>query len=84
MDLNRILAYLRAERARLDATIAALEPLAAEQPKPVRSRPGRRNMGPEERKLVSARMRKYWASRRRAENPKIAGHDSKPGGQVTC
>jgi hypothetical protein len=67
MDIERILAELRAERERIDGIIEAIEryrqtgKMVAEP----RHR-GRKFIGPEDRQEVSERMKRYWA-RRRAE-----------------
>jgi hypothetical protein len=63
MDLYQAIQELYEEKRRLDQAIAALEsqgiaPVAAPR------RRGRKSMNEEERKQVSARMRKYWESRR--------------------
>lgn len=68
IDLNQILQDLYEEKGRIAKVIASLEALdrngpgdrTASQP----SRRGRKSMGPEERREVSERMRKYWAARR--------------------
>jgi hypothetical protein len=69
-SLDRILIEtideLRREKQRLDRVIASLEELkapVASADAPVRSRRGRKSMSPEERREVSARMKRYWASR---------------------
>jgi hypothetical protein len=74
MNLERILAYLRAERTVLDAAIKAVEELAAQEPTRDRPKRGRKSMPPEERLLVSKRMRDYWNARR----GKTAGGKSSP------
>ena len=75
MDLTKTIEELRRERKRLERIIASLEEyqlqfvlyhdlqasLAAYIP--VGSRRGRKSMSPEERREVSARMKKYWAGR---------------------
>ena len=65
---EKLLRYLRAEKLRLEKVIESLEklqpgssPVADALP----SRRGRKSMGPEERKEVSERMKKYWAARRK-------------------
>lgn len=69
-DFSQLLRDLHDEKARLDRVIATLEELATvrsangEGGAAVRSRRGRKGMNDEERKEVSERMRKYWASRR--------------------
>lgn len=65
MDLNKALRELYEEKRRLDRAIARAESqLAALSQTAPRSRRGRKNMSPEERKQVSARMTAYWAARR--------------------
>jgi len=61
-----VIEELRGEKQRLDRVIASLEDLKAPVAGaaiPVRSRRGRKSMSPEERREVSARMKKYWAGR---------------------
>jgi hypothetical protein len=63
MDYRRILQELYDELAKLDRAIEQLEGLASGSsvdggPK----RRGRKSMGAEERKIVSLRMKKYWAA----------------------
>jgi hypothetical protein len=63
MDLWKALKELHLERQRLDRVIATLEALdSGDEPK---SRRGRKSMPPDERRVVSERMRKYWATRRK-------------------
>ena len=65
MDLNKTLRELAAELERVENAIAALERL---QNSPTFSAQhlGRKSMDAEERQEVSKRMKRYWASRRRA------------------
>lgn len=68
MDLYPILAMLLKERKRVDHLIRILESFergetVTEAERESRRR-GRKSMSPQERKDVSRRMRKYWASRR--------------------
>jgi hypothetical protein len=67
MDLNEPIRYLREQHARLVAAIAQLESLAGSSNgmQPIRSRRGRKSMGAAERREVSERMKRYWASRRK-------------------
>ena len=66
MDYWATLEELNRERARLDKVIKSLEALAGgRQPAPI-SRRGRKSMSEAERRIVSERMRNYWASRRSA------------------
>jgi hypothetical protein len=55
--------FLYAEKERVEKAIAALEQLQANSSdtavKP--KRPGRKSMGEEERRKVSARMKRFWA-----------------------
>lgn len=55
--------YLRAEAQKLLDAAANLEALDTGR---TSGRRGRKFMGAEERQLVSLRMRRYWASRRKA------------------
>ena len=71
--LAQLIASLKSERQKVERAIASLEELLhSEQPAvdgeepPKRSR-GRRSMGAEERRQVSERMKKYWASRHTGE-----------------
>jgi hypothetical protein len=67
MDIDRLIEDLNAEIDKLKRVVGYLEELrgtsgASATP----SRRGRKSMNAEERQEVSARMKKYWASRRRA------------------
>lgn len=71
MDLSKTIAELYEEKTRLDRVIASLEQLG-EDPFPLTitaPRRGRKFMNPEERREVSERMRRYWASRKAMEQP---------------
>ena len=76
MDLYETIQDLYAEKARLERVIASLEALLGigepSAPKQLGARRGRKSMSPQEREQVSARMKKYWARRRR-EQGKAAG-----------
>jgi len=65
MDVYKALRDLYEEKKRLDALIASLE--KKERAFSARRR-GRRSMGPDERKAVSARMAAYWAAKRAGGN----------------
>jgi hypothetical protein len=73
VDYWKALCELHEERQRINALIASLEAQkrgknpAAEPP-----RRGRKGMPPEERKVVSDRMRAYW-SRRKDDGPGSRG-----------
>lgn len=69
MDLYKAIQDLYKEKEKLERVIASLEELqraggsVPEIPKTAKRR-GRKSMSSTERKEVSERMRKYWASRR--------------------
>jgi hypothetical protein len=68
MDLSGTIRSLRAELARIDAAIAALQGVGSATgagATPPRSKRGRKSMAPEERQVVAERMRRYWAQRRK-------------------
>ena len=73
MDLYKAIQDLYKEKEKLERVIASLEELqraggsVPEMPKAVKRR-GRKSMNSTERKEVSERMRKYWASRRQGPN----------------
>jgi len=65
MDLGETIEGLRAELKRVEAAIASLESIAVGgETRAPRSRRGRKSMGEAERRDVSERMKRYWASRR--------------------
>ena len=67
MDLSKAVQDLYAEKEKLERAIASLEALQTGDLIPwpnVGKRRGRKSMDSQERAEVSARMRKYWASRR--------------------
>jgi hypothetical protein len=67
MDLWKYINELHEEKQRLDRLIESLESLQSHQrtPSTARARRGRKpGMPDEERKLVSERMKRYWAERR--------------------
>jgi len=65
MDLNKTIEGLREQRDKIESVIKQLEAMRDGFPMKIRSTRGRKSMGTEERKEVSARMKKYWASRRK-------------------
>lgn len=80
MDLYKAIRDLYAEKERLERVIASLEELqrkASAPPEKTTSgkRRGRKSMSADERKEVSARMKKYWAGRR-SNSAKAGSHDS--------
>jgi hypothetical protein len=68
MNLDKLIRKLQKEREQLDSIIASMERLrqaaAATKPERVKKRRGRKFMDVKDRQEVSARMKKYWASRR--------------------
>jgi len=70
MDVTKTIRQLKIEKERVERTIAILEGLQTgtgvalvQVPKPR----GRKSMSPEERREVSARMKRYWANRRQGQ-----------------
>ena len=61
MDLQAVIQDLKEERQRLAQALAAMESLTQDG----HHRRGRKSMGAAERQQVSARMKRYWASRRK-------------------
>ena len=73
MDIAKTIQYLREEKAKLDAVVAALEQLQRESgsrrvPSLGGKRRGRTSMDARERQEVSARMKRYWAKRRQQKS----------------
>jgi hypothetical protein len=65
MDVDKLIAELNAEIEKIKGTIACLEELRGSSSAATNgSRRGRKSMGAQERQQVSARMKRYWASRR--------------------
>jgi hypothetical protein len=62
LDLDESLRELRRELELVKRAIQAMESVPSP---PVKSRRGRKSMGHEERAVVSERMKRYWASRRK-------------------
>ena len=72
MNIHRLLDDLYEEKKRLNRVIAALQLLEDEEHSLRHDgglRRGRKSVGPEERRLISARMKNYWAARRDTEGP---------------
>ena len=81
MDFLKVIQNLHIEKEKLERVIAALEDLQSENPYSQSSylggkRRGRKSMNAEERLVVSLRMKKYWASRRKRQDD--------PGRQARC
>ena len=74
MDLYKAIQDLYAEKEKLERVIASLEELQRAAGGGVPSAPksgkrrGRKSMSADERQEVSARMKKYWASRRKSKH----------------
>ena len=71
MDIIKAIEELRNQKARIEEVIARLEALTLkrggqEVSIPVKGRRGRKYMDPQEREIVSQRMKDYWAKRRKA------------------
>jgi hypothetical protein len=80
MDVLKALRELYLEKSRLDRLIAICESKIKEQDRRLsRSKRGRKSMSPEERKIVSERMRTYWAKRRTGTDGD--GREGEPPGQ---
>jgi hypothetical protein len=70
VDVLDLLQQLRDQSERMSRAITALEELQSAGVKiETGSGRGRKSMGPAERSAVSARMKRYWASRR-SQGPK--------------
>jgi hypothetical protein len=65
MDLDKTISDLRVQRDKIDAVIQQLEAMRDGVPMKTHSTRGRKSMGDAERREVSARMKRYWASRRK-------------------
>ena len=82
MDLYKAIQDLYAEKEKLERVIASLEDLQRAAgggipptPKSGKRR-GRKSMSKDERQEVSARMKKYWASRRKGKNNEAKSHEA--------
>ena len=70
MDLNKAIRELHEELAKLNQVIASLEQFESTGTLPSPPRRGRKSMNEQERKVVSERMKQYWASRREEKSAK--------------
>ena len=68
MDLNKAIRDLYRELQKLNQVIASMEHFESTGTLPSPRRRGRKSMSQEERALVSKRMKKYWANRRKKPN----------------
>jgi hypothetical protein len=76
MDVLKALRELYAEKARIDQLIGICEFKIKEQERRLtRSKRGRKSMSADERKVVSERMRTYWAKRREPDEGAATGND---------
>src|SRR3978361_1958873 len=83
MDVLKALRELYLEKTRLDRLIAICESKINEQDRRLsRSKRGRKSMSMDERKIVSERMRNYWASRRKGKSGE-SSNGSSPGPPAT-
>ena len=79
MDLHKTIQDFYAEKEKLERVIASLEDLQRTAGGGIPSmqksgaRRGRKSMGPDERQVVAARMRKYWAGRRKGKHQETFG-----------
>ena len=64
MDLYKVIQDLHQELERVNLIIASLEQLQVSGELPVEHRRGRKSMNEGERRTVSQRMKKYWATQR--------------------
>ncbi len=65
MDLNKAIRDLYEELRKLNEVIASLEQFESTGTLPAPKRRGRKSMDENERQIVSDRMKKYWATRRK-------------------
>ena len=66
MDLDKLIRELHQELSRIDLVIESLEGMVRNGNLTVSSHRGRKSMAEAERRIVSRRMKKYWATRRNA------------------
>lgn len=79
MDVLKALRELYLEKSRLDRLIAICESKINEQDRRLsRSKRGRKSMSMDERRVVSERMRNYWASRRDKNSEQEIGAPETP------
>jgi hypothetical protein len=65
MDLDKVIRELHQDLKKIDLVIESLEELISTGTVTAGSHSGRKSMAEEERRMVSKRMKKYWASRRK-------------------
>ena len=79
MDLHKAIRELHEELERLNQVIAAMEQFESTGTMPVPTRRGRKSMDEKERLVVSERMKKYWASRRKKKGGRQAARETQAG-----
>ena len=70
MDLNRAIRDLHEELEKLNEVIASLEQFQITGSIPAPPHRGRKSMAEQERRIVSERMKNYWAGRRKTMQAK--------------
>jgi hypothetical protein len=65
MDLDKVIRELHQDLDKIDLAIESLKELLRKGTLTADSHRGRKFMAEEERRIVSERMKKYWASRRK-------------------
>jgi hypothetical protein len=80
MDFQQVLRIPHAEKENLDRVIASLEELLAIHSDSAASqRPGRKSISEEERREVSARMKRFWAEQAKRDQPRPgSGQNDRP------
>jgi hypothetical protein len=73
MDLIKAIRELQDHKKHLDQAIATLEALQNGDAVKLPGRRGRKEMSEDERKIVSERMTRYWAARRKQKDRGGAG-----------
>jgi hypothetical protein len=73
MDLIKAIHELQEHKRHLDQAIATLEALQNGNAAKLPGRRGRKEMSEEERKIVSERMTRYWAARRKQKDRGSSG-----------
>jgi len=68
MDLDKVIRELHQELEKIDLVIESLEELIRTGTITAGGHRGRKSMAEEERRIVSERMKKYWASRRKTRS----------------
>ena len=71
MNLNDVIRDLHEELEKLNQVIAAVEEFERTRTLPAPRHAGRKSMGEPERRLLSERMKKYWARRRERSEPPL-------------